>query len=90
MYWNAGDPFRPKIPLTVLLKNTGINENARGWITFVDAKGISFYLDRGTPGAGWIEARTEPGIFGANFVPDSFGSKNHAYARSKHYLKLFP
>ena len=32
--------LQPKVPLTVLLKHAGINENARGWVTFVDAKGI--------------------------------------------------
>ncbi len=90
MYWNLGDPFKPQEPLTVTARNARITSLARGWVTFVDSRNISFYLDRGIPGSGWIEAQTDRGTFAANFLRDYSTPNNNGYARSKHYQKIFP
>jgi hypothetical protein len=90
MYWNPGDPFKPQEPLTATARNARITSFARGWVTVADSRNISFYLDRGIPGSGWIEAQTDLATFGVNFVPDHTTPPNKAYARSQHYLKLFP
>ena len=37
MIWNAGDPFRPKLPLTQTLRSAGISEHGPGVVTFADA-----------------------------------------------------
>jgi hypothetical protein len=68
MYWNPGDPFKPKEPLTIILRNARITNSARGWVTFNDGLKVSFYLERGIPGSDWIEAQTDLATFGANFV----------------------
>lgn len=90
MYWKPGDPFKPKEPVTVTARNARLASTARGWVAFVDATNISFYLDRGIPGSGWIEAETDLATFAANFLPDHSTPNNPAYARSQHYKKMFP
>jgi hypothetical protein len=90
MYWNPGDPFKPKEPLTITVRNARITSFAHGWVTFNDGLNVSFYLDRGSPGSGWIEAQTDLATFGANFVRNPIGPNNRAYVASQHVKKIFP
>jgi hypothetical protein len=87
MPWNPGDPFRVKDTLTV--RQCGIDHlMGRGHVCFVDATGISFYLD--WSGGRWIEAKCDLETFGANFIPDQFGPKNLGYVKRQHFRKAFP
>jgi hypothetical protein len=87
MSWNSGDPFRTKDTGTI--RRCGIDPiMGRGHVCFVDATGISFYLDWGGPS--WIEARCDLVTFGANFIPDQFAPVALGYAKREHFPKLFP
>jgi hypothetical protein len=90
MYWQPGDPFYPLRPLTVSVKKCGIAEDARGVVTFVDTAAVSFYLERGIPGAGFIEARCPLALFAANFGKDPFRVRMPQYGRPTHYEREFP
>jgi len=90
MIWNAGDPFRPKLPLTQTLRSAGISEHGTGVVTFVDPLRISFYLERGLPGMGYLEAQCALDVFGVNFLPDPLRPHSPAYQASKHFAKVFP
>lgn len=90
MIWNSGDCFRPKFPLTQTLRSVGVTEHGTGVVTFVDALRISFYLERGLPGMGYLEAQCTLELFGANFTPDPMRPHSPAYVATKHFAKVFP
>ena len=85
--WTSGDPFRVKETVTV--RNCGIDPvSGHGYVCFVDANQISFYLGWG--GSNWIEAKCDLGTFAANFTPDQLAPQNLAYAKRQHFRKVFP
>jgi hypothetical protein len=45
----------------------GVRPGAMGRIVFTDSSRVSIYLERGMPGAGWIEATCEPETLALNF-----------------------
>jgi len=90
MVWNAGDCFRPKIPLTQTLRSAGITEHGTGVVTCVDPFRVSFYLEHGLPGMGYLEAQCSLDLFGMNFLPDPLRPNSPAYRTSKHFPKAFP
>jgi hypothetical protein len=90
--WQPGQKFVPKPGGTVTLTNCGVDaQRGRGWITFIGDGKVSFYLERGTPGAPWIEGVCTLELFGMNFTQDPYDLvANAGYIRSKHYTKQFP
>lgn len=90
MIWNSGDCFQPKLPLTQTLRSVGVTEHGRGVVTFVDLRRISFYLERGLAGMGYLEAQCTLELFGINFMPDPLRPHSSAYVASKHFPKIFP
>jgi hypothetical protein len=90
MSWQPGDPIVPRQPLTVSPLNCRIGLNARGVATFVDPLGGSFYLERGMPGAGYIEAHCPADVFTANFERDFAGIQKPQYRTTQHFQKVFP
>jgi len=90
MNWEPGDPIIPKKPMTVSVLNCSIGVSARGVVTFVDQSAVSFYLERGMPGAGWIEAQCPRDVFAANFERELAGIQKPQYRKTQHYPKVFP
>jgi hypothetical protein len=87
--WKPGEVFIPRD--TTLIKNCGIDPSrGRGHVTYVADGFISFYLDRGPSGAGWIEARCSLETFGLNFLHLPVREISKAYITSRHFTKLFP
>jgi|SRR5215471_7006856 len=87
-FWKPGDEFKPIEPVTQLLKFAGLTKDARGYVTFVGSGSISFYVERGTFGMGYIEAQCPMAMFGLNF--EHTGPNNLAYVQSEHFKRSFP
>jgi hypothetical protein len=68
MGWRVGDSFRALD--TADVRQAGITPGAGGEISSILGAKISFYLERGGPGSGFIEAHSDMGSFGANFARD--------------------
>jgi len=86
--------YIPGIPIRARSTQSVINSNVRpgvgrGYITYVHDNVISFYIDRGNPGEGWIDGICSKEIFAANFEFTG-GEANQAYAASKPNTKIFP
>jgi hypothetical protein len=68
----------------------GVTEQGTGVVTFVDPLRISFYLERGLSGMGYLEAQCTLELFGINFMPDPLRPHSPAYISSRHFPKAFP
>lgn len=74
---------------TLTNRSCGVQEGARGNITFVDQRGVSIYIERGQPGGGWIEAICQPGTIGLNFDVHEY-DLNAAYVSHAHHAARYP
>ncbi|MCK2055258.1 hypothetical protein [Methylobacterium sp. 37f] len=74
----------------VLKKLKLLDEPPYIYATFIDNRGVSFYINRSYIHGGCIEAFFPKNIamWQSYFAPTP--SKNTGYALSKHYLKTFP
>ncbi|HEX4962331.1 MAG TPA: hypothetical protein VF173_15955 [Thermoanaerobaculia bacterium] len=89
MGWRPGDPFRALSTQSV--KRSGIVPGAGGEITSILGAKISFFVERGGPGAGFIEAHSSLNHFGENFAPDkSKETARRTFRDSRIYPKEFP
>ena len=70
-------------------RSCGVKRGAWGRIIFVDSQKVSIYLEKGTPGAGWIEASCSADTLQANFHID-FHNMASGYAGHIHYRKRYP
>ena len=70
-------------------RSCGIAPGAPGRVVFVDTSAVSVYLERGTPGAGWIEARCDAETIGSNFRVFEHDIAPGYLARG-HYGRAFP
>ena len=68
MGWRVGESFRALD--TADVRQSGVTPGAGGEITSILGAKISFLLERGGPGEGFIEAHSNMGQFGSNFAPD--------------------
>jgi len=85
MGWMVGDPFRARD--TQEIKGAGIAPGSPGAITSILGAKVSFRVDRGGPGSGFILAHCHIGTFTRNFAPDR--SKETA-RRTVTSLRIFP
>jgi hypothetical protein len=74
---------------TVLNQSCGVREGAMGRIVFTDSREVSIYLERGIPGAPWIEAVVEPEVMGRNFRLFE-NDIAPGYVGRGHYQKRYP
>lgn len=89
MNWKAGDPIKAKP--TAMNRSCRIDpDHATGHVCFVNSQGVSFYLDRGKAGSGYIEAQCALDLFAANFEHDPYRPYNVAYIKTTHYMKKYP
>jgi len=85
MGWRVGESF--KALDTSDVRSTGVTPGSGGEITSILGAKISFFLERGGPGSGFIEAHSSMGSFGSNFAPDK--SKETA-RRNFRDARIFP
>jgi hypothetical protein len=86
MWWHPGDPFRALDTREV--RQCRIVPGAGGAISSVVGAKISFLLERGSPGAGVIEAHCDLGTFAQNFAPDK--SKETARRAGARNAGIYP
>jgi len=86
MWWHTGDPFQALDTREV--RKCQIVPGAGGAISSVVGAKISFLLERGSPGAGVIEAHCDLGTFGENFAPDK--SKETARRSGPRNAAIYP
>jgi hypothetical protein len=65
--WTAGDAFIPMD--TDANRACGISTEGSGYVTCVLGSQVSFFVDRGRPIGGRVEASCDLGTFSANFKP---------------------
>jgi hypothetical protein len=85
MGWMVGDSFRARDTQDV--KGAGITPGSGGEITSILGAKVSFHVERGGPGSGFVEAHCHLGTFSKNFAPDR--SKETA-RRTTTNLRIFP
>jgi hypothetical protein len=89
MGWRVGDSFRALD--TGEVRQAGITPGAGGEITSILGAKISFYLERGGPGSGFIQAHSNMSSFGANFAPDKAKeSARRTFQDARIYPQTFP
>ncbi|HEX4494221.1 MAG TPA: hypothetical protein VIE43_01010 [Thermoanaerobaculia bacterium] len=89
MDWKPGTPFRALD--TAEVRRAGIVPGSGGEVTSVLGAKVSFYLDRGGPGAGFIQAHSNFSSFNANFALDkSKETVRRSYQDSRVYPQEFP
>lgn len=89
MYWTPGVPFRALD--TAAVRRAGIVPGSGGEVTSVLGAKVSFVLERGGPGAGFIKAHSSLNHFGENFALDkSKETARRTFQSSQIYPQEFP
>jgi hypothetical protein len=68
MGWRVGDPFRAMDTQDV--KSSGMTPGSGGEVTSIMGAKISFYVEAGGPGEGFLEGHCNASTFSQNFAPD--------------------
>jgi hypothetical protein len=88
-FWKRGDSF--KALDTAAVKGAGIVPGAGGEVTSVLGTKISFFVERGGPGSGFIQAHADLGTFNQNFALDkSKETARRSFQDSRIYPRQFP
>jgi hypothetical protein len=89
MDWKPGTSFRALD--TAAVRRAGIVPGAGGEVTSVLGAKVSFFLERGGPGAGVIRAHCNLSHFSENFALDkSKETSRRSYQDSRIYPQEFP
>lgn len=89
MWWKPGDSFRALD--TADVRTAGITPGAGGEVTSVLGAKVSFFVERGGPGEGFIQAHANLGSFSENFAPDKAKeTARRSYQDSRIYPQEFP
>jgi hypothetical protein len=89
MSWMVGDSFRAKDTQDV--KGAGIKPGSGGEITSILGAKVSFHVERGGPGSGFVQAHCNFGTFSTNFAPDrSKETARRTYTTLRIFPKKFP
>jgi hypothetical protein len=81
----VGDSFRALD--TQEIRNAGIRPGSGGEVASILGAKVSFHVERGGPGSGFVQAHCHLGTFSKNFAPDR--SKETA-RRTITSLRIFP
>jgi hypothetical protein len=89
MGWRVGEPFRAMDTQDV--KASGITPGAGGEVTSIMGAKISFFVEAGGPGEGFIEAHANASTFSQNFAPDKGKeTARRTFRDVRIYPKTFP
>ena len=89
MGWRPGDAFRALDTKSV--REAGITPGAGGEVTSILGAKISFVVERGGPGSGFIQAHCNMSNFSENFAPDKAKeTARRSFQDSRIYPQVFP
>jgi hypothetical protein len=89
MYWTPGVPFRALD--TAAVRRSGIVPGSGGEVTSVLGAKVSFFVERGGPGSGFIQAHSSLNHFNENFALDkSKETARRTYKDSRIFPQEFP
>src|SRR4051794_5036274 len=89
MGWRVGDSFRAMDTQDV--KGSGMTPGAGGEVTSILGAKISFFVEQGGPGEGFIEAHANASTFSQNFAPDKGKETARRTSRDvRIHAKTFP
>jgi len=89
MDWKPGKSFRALD--TKAVRGAGIVPGSGGEVTSVLGAKVSFFLERGGPGSGFIQGHCNLSEFNQNFAPDKAKeTARRSFQDSRIYPRAFP